>query len=613
MTTSIRTLRTGCGIVMALLVASSALAQPFAYVSGARTGANNRGTQVLTVIDVARRAKVASIPLGESCLCVGERAAVSADGARVYVSNYWSNTVSVIDTATNSVIRTFAVQPFPGALAPSPDGSRLYINTVLYPNPGYLVQVLDTASGATIANIPLNVPQSGSGMAISPDGRRLFVTNQALNGSNVKIIDTATNAVIGTVTTGSVPRAIDITPDGQFAYVAVQEAGVVSVINTATGAILGSVPAGTRPLDVRVLQNGSRVYSVSEDRITAISTTTGTSVGTIPITLSRAIDFTPDNTTGIVAADGRVHVLDTGANAIVGSIPFDAATDGNPIYVVIPRAVPPAPEAPTGLTVASIVGNAVTLRWTPPAAGSTPTGYVLEGGISPGEVAASLPTGGANPSFTVTAPTGAFYVRIHATGLGGRSPASNEIRIFVNMPTPPSPPADLLGLVNGTSLALTWRNTFEGGAPASVVLDVSGSLSTSVPLGLRESFAYDGVPPGTYTFSVHGVNSAGVAGPNSNPVTLTFPGPCSGAPQSPANFVAYRVGRTIFVLWDPPSAGAAPTGYVVSVTGSFSGSAPTSGRSLSGTVGAGTYALTVAATNACGTGPSSAPRVVVVP
>ena len=49
------------------------------------------------------------------------------------------------------------------------------------------------------------------------------------------------------------------------------------------GALLGSVPAGTRPLDVRVLQNGARVYSVSEDQITAISTTTGTPVATIPI------------------------------------------------------------------------------------------------------------------------------------------------------------------------------------------------------------------------------------------------------------------------------------------------------------------------------------------
>lgn len=598
-------------VALALGGPASALAQPFAYVFG--TASSSRGPHILTVIDMASRAKVASVTLGESCLCVGERAAASNDGTRIYASNYWSNTVSVIDTATNSVIRTYAVQPFPGALAPSPDGSRLYINTVLYPNPGYVVQVLDTASGATLATIPLNVPQSGSGMAIAPDGTRLYVTNQALNGSNVKIIDTRIHAVIGTVPTGLVPRAIDLTPDGQSAYVAVQEAGVVSAIGTASGAIVGSVPAGTRPNDVRVLPNGSRVYAVSQDQITAISTTSGATVGTIPVTLSRTIDFTPDNTTGIVAADARVHIVDTGANAFVGSIPFNVATEGNPLYVVVPRTVPPPPDAPIGLKVASVMGNTVALVWSPPSSGSTPTGYALEGGVNPGEVLASLPTGSPSPTFTVTAPTGTFYARLHAVGLGGRSPASNEIRLFVNVPTPPSAPADLLGLANGPSLALSWRNTFEGGAPASVVLDVSGALSTSVPLGLAESFAFNGVPPGTYTFTVHGVNAAGIAGANSNPVTLTFPGLCSGPPQPPTNFVAYREGRTIFVSWDSPSAGSAPTGFVVNVSGSYNGSVPTTARRLSGAVGPGTYTLTVAATNACGTGAESAPRTITVP
>ena len=47
------------------------------------------------------------------------------------------------------------------------------------------------------------------------------------------------------------------------------------------------------------------------------------------------------------------------------------------------------------------------------------------------------------PLFTFTAPTGTFYVRIHAVGPGGRSPASNEIRIVVNAASPPSAPADL--------------------------------------------------------------------------------------------------------------------------------------------------------------------------
>jgi YVTN family beta-propeller protein len=594
-------------------IAASAPAQPFAHVSGVRPAANNRGTHVLTVIDVPRRAKVASIELGVSCLCVGEREAVSPDGALIYVSNYWSNTVSVVDTATNSVVRTFAVLPFPGALAVSPDGTRLYVNTVVYPNPGYLVQVLDTSSGATIAAIRLNVPQSGSGMAISPDGTRLYVTNQALNGSNVKVIDTAINAVIATVETPTVPRAIDLTPDGQFAFVAVQEAGQVRAISTASLAVVASVPAGTRPLDVRVLPNGGRVYSVSENQITAIAAASGAVLGTIPITLSRAIDFTRDSTTGIVAADARVHVLDTAANAIVGSIPFDVATEGNPIYVVIPRVVPPAPDAPTAFAVASITGNAVTLRWAPALAGSTPSGYVLEGGVSPGQVLASIPTGSRIPSFTVSAPTGAFYIRLHAVGVGGRSQASNEIRIFVNLPTPPSAPADLLGLVNGSSLALAWRNTFDGGAPASVVLDVSGARSLSLPLGLTDGFVFNGVPPGTYTFNVRGVNGGGVSGAGSNPVTLTFPGACSGVPQEPANVVAYRDGRTIGVFWDPPAAGAAPTSYVLSVTGAFNGSLPTTARQLSGTVGSGTYVLAVAASNACGTGPASASRTITVP
>jgi hypothetical protein len=260
-----------------------------------------------------------------------------------------------------------------------------------------------------------------------------------------------------------------------------------------------------------------------------------------------------------------------------------------------------------------MVANSVTLRWTPPVTGSTPTGYVLEGGVSPGEAAASLTTGSASPSFTVAAPTGAFYVRMHAVGLGGRSAASNEIRIFVNTPTPPSAPAHLLGLVNGASVALTWRNTFGGGAPVSTVLDVSGSQSLSIPLGLTESFAFNGVPAGTYTLTVRSINAFGVSSPSSNPVTLSFPGACSGTPEPPADFVAYRVGRTIFVSWETAADGPAPASYVVSVTGSFTGSVPTSERTLSGTVGPGTYSLTVAAVNSCGAGSASQPLVVLVP
>jgi hypothetical protein len=146
-----------------------------------------------------------------------------------------------------------------------------------------------------------------------------------------------------------------------------------------------------------------------------------------------------------------------------------------------------------------------------------------------------------------------------------------------------------------------------------MVLDVTGALTVSVPLGLTDSIAFNPVPSGTYTLSVRGINAAGMPGASSNAVTLTFPGACSGPPQPPANLVAYREGRTVFVVWDPPDAGAAPTGYLLNVTGAVSATLPTSGRTLSGTVGPGTYILTISSTNACGTSAASAAMAITVP
>jgi len=269
-------------------------------------------------------------------------------------------------------------------------------------------------------------------------------------------------------------------------------------------------------------------------------------------------------------------------------------------------------QPPIELRVSSIVGNLVTLRWRTSSIGPTPTSFVVEGGVTPGEVRASISTNSPFPIVTVAAPTGAFYVRVHAIAGAERSAASNEIRIFVNVPTPPSPPADLVALVNGSSLALTWRPTFLGGAATAHVLNVTGSMNASLPLGGGNSFTFNGVPGGTYTLSVSASNAGGTSGP-SNPVTVTFPGPCSGAPLTPANFVAYRAGNTINLVWDPPASGPAPTGYVLNVTGAFVGSFSTTASTLSGNAGPGSYDLSVFASNACGSSPATTVQTITVP
>lgn len=306
------------------------------------------------------------------------------------------------------------------------------------------------------------------------------------------------------------------------------------------------------------------------------------------------------------AANGtwRLRIIDDGAQD-VGTLQCWS--------LVITTGTATAVLPPTDLRATSVVGNQVTLRWTPPSSGVAPTSYLLEGGVNPGQTAASLPIAGAAPIVTFTAPTGAYYVRLRAQASGGSSPPSNEIRLFVNVPAAPSAPAGLQSVSLGTSLGLSWRNTFTGGAPTSIVLDVTGAASTSIPLDLTESATFTGVPGGTYTLTVRAVNAAG-ASSSSNSVTITSPAPaCTGAPRTPTNFLAYRIGNTIYVVWEASPSGAASTGFVVNVTGSFTGSFPTTNRSLSGAAGPGSYTLSVVATNPCGSSAATAAQTVVIP
>ena len=54
--------------------------------------------------------------------------AFSPDSATAYVANIGDDTVSVIDTATNTVIDTINVGNGPVGVALSPNGTRLYVS-----------------------------------------------------------------------------------------------------------------------------------------------------------------------------------------------------------------------------------------------------------------------------------------------------------------------------------------------------------------------------------------------------------------------------------------------------------------------------------------------------
>jgi YVTN family beta-propeller protein len=90
--------------------------------------------------------------------------AVSTDGSKVYVTNR-PNTVSVIDTATNTVTATISVGNGPVGVAVKPDGSKLYVANVV----DNTVSVIDTATNIVIGSpIPVGNGPAAFGVFIQP-------------------------------------------------------------------------------------------------------------------------------------------------------------------------------------------------------------------------------------------------------------------------------------------------------------------------------------------------------------------------------------------------------------------------------------------------------------
>ena len=87
----------------------------------------------------------------------------------------------------------------PTALNPS--GSRAYVANFNSNN----VTVIDTASN-TVVGVPITVGNQPISITFTPSGSRAYVANQ--NSNTVTVIDTASNTVVG------MPIAVEISPRG---------------------------------------------------------------------------------------------------------------------------------------------------------------------------------------------------------------------------------------------------------------------------------------------------------------------------------------------------------------------------------------------------------------
>ncbi|WP_309053752.1 YncE family protein [Streptomyces sp.] len=160
-----------------------------------------------------------------------------------------------------------------GTVTPAPPSGKAAPGTLLVSDFGAdTVTFVDPARGATGS---VRVGTAPYGLAVGADGRAWVATAEG-----VAVVDTASRSRLalipyrtatGPVTTGEYRgggMGIALAPDGRRVYVGVNVPGghgALEVIDTAALRVTDAVPVGRRPFDVDVALDGSEVYATGHD------------------------------------------------------------------------------------------------------------------------------------------------------------------------------------------------------------------------------------------------------------------------------------------------------------------------------------------------------------
>src|SRR6266852_3760612 len=129
---------------------------------------------------------------------------------RVYVTNSASDTIDVIDPATNKVVQVIRGIELPHGIAFSPDGARIYVSN----EAESVLDVVDRKSGEILSKVPLS--DRPNNLAITQDGSQVLVGIRTQPGV-LDVIDTTSLQRVKSIPVGGPVHNVYVTPDGKYA------------------------------------------------------------------------------------------------------------------------------------------------------------------------------------------------------------------------------------------------------------------------------------------------------------------------------------------------------------------------------------------------------------
>lgn len=161
----------------------------------------------------------------------------SKNGKYAFAANGMGNSVTVIDVASKSVVKTISVGADPVGAWPGSDGI-MYVDN----ESGKSISAIDAATLEIVRTYNLGFMP---GMAATSPAGELWVTD-ADNGK-VIFFTAGDTTRIGDLTTGAGAHAITFNTDGKTAYISNQGTGTVTVIDVASRRVTKNIEVGSKP------------------------------------------------------------------------------------------------------------------------------------------------------------------------------------------------------------------------------------------------------------------------------------------------------------------------------------------------------------------------------
>ena len=192
--------------------------------------------------------------------------AMGRDGRTLYATRVFAMTLSAIDVASGQVSKTIALPAEPYTTIVAPDGRTVYVS--LWGGHQVRAYAADTLQETMV----FETGEHPSAMAISADGRRLFVASA--NSGVVNVLDTFSGMPLEEISTTlypnaprtSTPNALALSPDGKTLLVAVSDLNAVAVVdvtNPGRSFVDGFIPTAWYPTGVAYSRDGKQILILS--------------------------------------------------------------------------------------------------------------------------------------------------------------------------------------------------------------------------------------------------------------------------------------------------------------------------------------------------------------